>query len=315
MRNYVLRRLLLFPVLVFAVSVITFTLIRALPGDAAIARLGATGGQCDTCFDQVRKELGLDKSKPEQYWIWLKGAVQGDFGLSTSNRAQVTPELRARFSNTLQLGLLTIAFTLLLGIPIGIITAVRSGTWLDYFLRFFSILGLSVPNFWIGTLVIFMPVIWWGQTPLRDWVSLSQDPWNHFLILLLPALTLSIGGSAYVARITRSSMLETMSSDHVRTARAKGLWERAVIGRHVLRNSMLTLLTVIGLQFGVVLGGSVIIESIFTIPGLGAWIVTGVNNRDYQIVQAVAVVFAMWFLAITLITDIMYAWVDPRIRY
>lgn len=306
---------MLFPVIVFAVSVITFSLIRLLPGDAAIARLGATGAQCDTCFDQVRKELGLDKSKPEQYWIWFKGAIRGDFGLSTSYRSEVTPELRQRFWNTLQLGIVTIFFTLAIGIPIGAVSAVKAGSPIDYLLRFFSILGLSVPSFWIGTLVVFMPVIWWGWTPVKDWVSLTDDPLKHVSLLLLPALVLSISGAAYVARITRSAMLETLSSDHVRTARAKGLWERVVVFRHVFRNSMLTLLTVVGLQFGVVLGGSVIIESIFSVPGIGAWVVLAVNNRDYQVVQAVATVFAVWFLAITLLTDILYAWVDPRIRY
>jgi peptide/nickel transport system permease protein len=306
---------MLFPLLLFLVSVITFSMIRLLPGDAAVARLGATGAQCDTCFEQVRKELGLDKSNVEQYWIWFKGAIRGDFGLSTSTGQPVSPELRQRFSNTLQLGLLTIFFTLLVGVPIGIISAIKAGSFTDYGLRFGSILGLSIPNFWIATLVIFLPVIWWDWSPLRDYVSWAEDPWGHFMILLLPSLILAISGAAYIARITRSSMIETLSSDHVRTARAKGLWERAVVGRHVLRNSMLTLLTVVGLQFGVVLGGSVIIETIFSIPGMGAWLVTAVSNRDYQIVQAVAVVFAIWFLTITLITDVLYAWVDPRIRY
>lgn len=306
---------MLFPLLLFLVSVITFSMIRLLPGDAAVARLGATGAQCDTCFEQVRKELGLDKSNVEQYWIWFKGAIRGDFGLSTSTGQPVSPELRQRFSNTLQLGLLTIFFTLLVGVPIGIISAIKAGSFTDYGLRFGSILGLSIPNFWIATLVIFLPVIWWDWSPLRDYVSWAEDPWGHFMILLLPSVILAISGAAYIARITRSSMIETLSSDHVRTARAKGLWERAVVGRHVLRNSMLTLLTVVGLQFGVVLGGSVIIETIFSIPGMGAWLVTAVSNRDYQIVQAVAVVFAIWFLTITLITDVLYAWVDPRIRY
>lgn len=320
MRNYVLRRLLLIPAVVFVISVLTFTLIRALPGDAAIARLGASGQQCESCMDQVRKELGLDKSKPEQYWIWLKGAVQLDFGLSTSTSQPVSNELGERALNTLQVGLMTILFTLLIGIPVGAISAVRRGSWLDNVLRFSSILGLSVPGFWIATLVVSLPVIWWPEGWLTNWVLLrwvdfQEDPLQHILVMVLPALTLAIGGSAYVARITRSSMLEILTSDHVRTARAKGLWERAVIMRHVMRNSMLTLLTVVGLQFGVVLGGSVIIETIFGIPGIGAWLVSAVGNRDYQIVQAIALIFALWFLAITLLTDILYAWVDPRIRY
>jgi peptide/nickel transport system permease protein len=314
MRTYILRRVLLFPFIVLAVSMITFFLIRALPGDAAVARLGAAGAQCDSCFDQVRRELGLDKSKPEQYWIWFRDAVRGDFGLSTATRQDVSPELRERVWNTFQLGMFTICFTLLIGVPIGIISAVKAGKPIDYVLRFLSILGLSVPSFWIATLVIFMPLIWWGWSPLENFVGWG-DPLMHIRLLALPALILSIGGSAYVARITRSAMMETLSSDFVRTARAKGLWERVVVLRHALRNSMLTLLTVVGLQFATVLGGSVVVETIFGIPGMGAWLVFAVSNRDYQIVQGVTVIFAIWFVGITLLTDVLYAWVDPRIRY
>lgn len=315
MQAYIIRRLLLFPIILLAVSLITFSFIRILPGDAAVARLGATGAQCTSCFATVRKELGLDKPKAEQYVLWLKGAIHGDFGLSTSNSRPVAPELRERTWNTLQLGLISIVFSLILGIPIGVLSAVRPNGSMDYFMRFFSILGLSVPNFWIGTLVVFMPVIWWGWSPVKNWVNLTDDPLKHLALLLLPALVLAIGAAAYIARITRSEMLETLSSEHVRTARAKGLQERVVLIRHAIRNSMLTLLTVLGLQFGLILGGSVIIENIFTIPGIGAWIVTAVDNRDYQIVQAVSVVFAAWFLFITLLTDILYAWADPRIHY
>lgn len=320
MGTYILRRLLLIPLVVFIISVLTFTLIRALPGDAAIARLGATGQQCETCMDRVRAELGLDKPKYEQYGIWLKDAVRLDFGLSTSTGQPVNDELPERLLNTLEVGIVTIVFTLLLGIPVGAFSAVRRGTWVDNGLRFLSMLGLSVPSFWVATLVVSLPVIWWNQTWVTDWVlhrwvKFDENIFTHLLVLVLPALTLAIGGSAYVARITRSSMLEVLSSDHVRTARAKGLKERAVVISHVMRNSMLTLLTVVGLQFGVVLGGSVIIETIFGIPGIGAWLVTAVSNRDYQIVQAIAIVFALWFLMITLVTDVLYAWVDPRIRY
>ena len=315
MRNYVIRRLLAFPLILFAISVITFSLVRLLPGDAAVARLGATGAQCDECFEQVRRELGLDKSNIEQYWMWASSAIRGDFGLSTSTRQPVSPELRSRFMNTFRLGVFTIVLTVVIGVPLGVVAGVKHGTVTDYVARCIRSWGLSVRCCWIARLVRFMPLSWWGWTPLRDFVSFRQDPVDHMRLLFLPALVLAIAGAAYVARITRSSMLETLTSDHVRTARAKGLHERVVVTRHVFRNSMLTLLTVIGLQFGIVLGGSVIIESIFTLPGMGAWLVMAVNNRDYQIVQAVAVVFAFWFLTITLITDILYAWVDPRIRY
>lgn len=320
MRTYLLRRLLLVPLIVFLVSVLTFTMIRALPGDAAIARLGASGQQCETCMARARAELGLDKSKPEQYWIWFKDAIRLDFGLSTSTNQPVNKELPQRLMNTLEIGLLAIIFTLLLGVPLGAISAVKRASWVDYVLRFASLLGLTIPGFWIATLVTSLPVLWWRDSWVTDWVlkqfvTFGNDPLGHIIVLLLPALILSVSGAGYVARITRSSMLEVLSSDHVRTARAKGLWERAVVFRHVMRNSMLTLLTVVGLQFGTVLGGSVIIETIFGVPGIGAWLVTAVGNRDYQIVQAITVVFAVWFLLITLATDVLYAWVDPRIRY
>jgi peptide/nickel transport system permease protein len=315
MRAYVLRRLLLLPFLLLGVSILSFTMVRALPGDASTIRLGAAGSACEDCVRLVRKELGLDKSKPEQYVLWLKNSLQGDFGVSTATRREISPELRERAFNTIQLGTITIIFTLLIGIPVGAISAIKPGSLLDYFVRFFSILGLSVPGFWIATLVVVMPSYWWGWTPVKQWATLTDDPLSHFGLLILPSLVLAISSSAYVARIVRSSMLEIMYSDHVRTARAKGLKERSVIFSHVFRNSLLTLLTVIGLQFGLILGGSIIIESIFSIPGMGSWAASAVANRDYPTVQAVTVTIAAAFMLITLIVDVAYAWADPRVSY
>lgn len=315
MRAYIIRRLLLFPVVLFLVSVLSFTFIRLLPGDAAVARFGAQSGSCEECLDAVREELGLNKSKPEQYWIWFRDAIRLDFGKSAATTREISPELKERAAITLQLGLITIIFTVLLGVPIGILSALKSGSLLDYGLRFFSILGLSVPNFWVGTLVITLPVVWWQWTPTKQYKTLGEDPVQHFVLLLLPALCLAITASAYVARITRSAMLETLTSDHVRTARAKGLRESSVVMAHVFRNSLIPLITVIGLQTGLIIGGSLIIEDIFSIPGMGQMVGRAVFDRDYQTVQAGVVVIASVFITVTLLVDIAYAWADPRIRY
>ncbi len=315
MRTYILRRLILVPFIVFVVSVITFMFVRILPGDVAVTRLGAAGQNCDTCVQKVRESLNLDKPYPEQYWLWFKDAIRGDFGLSASSTQEITPELRERAAVTLQLGAITILFTVLIGVPIGVISAVKSGRATDYFLRFFSILGLSVPNFWTATLVVILPSYWWQWTPAQKFTTISEDPVKHFVLLVLPALVLALTASAYVARITRSSMLEALTSDHVRTARAKGLRESRVVFDHVFRNSLIPLLTVIGLQAGLILGGSIIIEDIFSIPGMGQMAGRAVFDRDFMTVQAVTVVIAAVFMFITLIVDVTYAWVDPRIRY
>jgi peptide/nickel transport system permease protein len=315
MRNYIVRRLLLVPFIVLVVSIITFMFVRILPGDVAVTRLGAAGQNCDTCVQKVRESLNLDKSYPEQYWIWFKDAIRGDFGLSASSTREITPELRERAFVTLQLGAITILFTILIGVPVGVMSAIKSGKPTDYALRFFSILGLSVPNFWTATLVVVLPSYWWQWTPAQKFTTISEDPVKHFVLLLLPALMLAITASAYVARITRSSMLEALTSDHVRTARAKGLREASVVFNHVFRNSLIPLLTVVGLQTGLILGGSIIIEDIFSIPGMGQMAGRAVFDRDFMTVQAVTVVISAVFMLITLAVDIAYAWVDPRIRY
>lgn len=314
MREYILRRLALFPLTLLGVSILSFTLIRALPADAATIRLGASGSACEECIEVVRKELGLDKSKPEQYLLWLGNALRGDFGLSTATRREITPELRDRFLTTLQLGVVTVVFTLAIGVPVGVLSAVRAHSAADYTARFLSILGLSVPNFWLGTLVIYLPAYWWGWTPVKEWRGFAEDPLGHVGLLILPALVLSIGTSAYVARIVRSSMLEALYADYVRTARAKGLNERSVVWIHAFRNSLLTLLTVLGLQFGLVLGGSIVIEQLFAIPGMGSMAAKAVFDRDHQTIQAVTVTIAASFLTVTLIVDVIYTWADPRLR-
>lgn len=315
MRTYILRRALLFPLILLGASMLAFAMIRLVPGDATTVRFGAAGAATPGAKARFRHELGLDKPMPIQYLDWLGSALHGDFGISTASTQSLNPELKSATIATLQLAVLSTILTVLIGVPVGAISAIKPGGWLDYILRFFSILGLSLPNFWIGTLIVVMPAYWFQWTPAKQWVTFSQDPVKHVLILILPSLVLAIGGAAYLARIVRSSMLDVLYSDHVRTARAKGLAERIVIYRHVFRNSLLVLLTIVGLQFGLILGGSIIIEQIFGIPGIGQMVESSVLNRDYPAVQATSMIIAAGFLLVTLLVDISYAWADPRIRY
>lgn len=315
MSGYIIRRVLLIPITLFIITIIVFVFMRAIPGDAGLVKCGAAGSFDEACFEQVRKELGLDKGYVEQYTLWLSDIlVRGDFGFSPISREHINSEIGPRVWNTAQVGLFSIAFTLLIGIPVGAISAIRAGRPIDYLLRFFAVLGLSVPNFWLATLIIIFPAVWWGTRVAPDWVG-WEDPWTHLQIIVVPAFLLALAGGATLARIVRSSMLEVFRSDYVRTSRAKGLREFAVVSRHVFRPSMIALFTIIGLQFSLVLGGSVIMESIFNIPGMGLWVIGAVAGRDFIVIQGVVVFFAAWFLVITLLVDVAYAWVDPRIRY
>lgn len=315
MRAYIIRRLLLVPVTLFIISIIVFIFMRAVPGDAAVAKCGAAGSFDEQCFEAIREELGLNRSRFEQYTLWLSDIVlRGDFGFSPLQRKHINDEIGPRLWNTAQVGLLSIVFTLFIGIPVGAVSAIRSGRLSDYVLRFLAVLGLSVPNFWVASLVIIFPAVWWGTRVAPDWVG-WEEPWTHLQIVAIPAFLLALTGGATLARIVRSSMLEVLRSDYVRTARAKGLRENAVVARHVFRTSMIPLFTLIGIQLGLVLGGSVIMEQIFNIPGMGLWIISAAGQRDFIVIQGAAIFFAAWFLLITLVIDIAYAWVDPRIRY
>ncbi len=326
MQNYIIQRLILLPLTIVVVSILVFVLMRVIPGDAAAVRCGASGVADQTCIEGLRRELGLDicdKSKnawgdvtctAEQYWKWVSEIFQGDFGQQIVPPKPIADELWWRLGNTIQLGMLSITFSLLIGVPVGILSAIRAGKLSDYVARFFAILSLSVPNFWIGTLIVALPAFFWQQRWIPDWTGWAE-PATHLRILIIAALVLGIASAGYLARIARSSMLEVMRSDYVRTARAKGLRENIIIMRHTFRPSMITVFTIAGLQFGGILGGSVIIETLFNIPGVGFWIVNNVGERDFQVIQAIALLLATWFLLIRLLVDVGYAYIDPRIRY
>ncbi len=315
MRAYIIRRLLILPVMLVLMSLILFLLLFIRPGNAS---LSVVGGFNDAGrAEEFEKSLGLDRPWYVQYGDWLFDAARGDLGKSLKPpRQSVTSQIQERVGTTVEIGLLTILLSGVIGISVGIISAIKRNNWLDYVLRVTTIAGISVPNFWIATLVVTLPARWWSWTPIsRDYVKFSENPIENLQILIWPALVLSIGSSAYVARIVRSSMLETLYSDHVRTARAKGLHERAVIIQHVFRSSLVTLITVLGLQFGTILGGSVIVEQIFTVPGLGLLTFEAVLTSDYILLLGAMMLFVIVFLLMQLAVDILYTVVDPRIRY
>ena len=326
MRTYVIQRLILLPLTIIAVSILVFVFMRIIPGDAAAVRCGASGVADQTCIEGLRRELGLDicdKSTnfagdvactAEQYWKWASEIFEGDFGQEIVPPKPIADELWWRLGNTLQLGMLSIFFSMLIGIPIGILSAIRAGKLSDYMARLFAILALSIPNFWIGTLIVALPAFFWQQRWVPDWTGWAE-PETHLRIIVIAAAVLGLSSAGYLARIARSSMLEVMRSDYVRTARAKGLRETLIIVRHTFRPSMITVFTLAGLQFGLILGGSAIIETLFNIPGLGYWIVNNVGDRDFQVIQAAALIFATWFMIVRILVDVGYAYIDPRIRY
>ncbi len=317
MQAYIARRLIAIPFMLFGMSLLLFWLLFLRPGNAALTNFGLVSpDQNATAVANLEAEFGLDRPFFVQYSDWAWHAIQGDLGISLKNRRSISGQIGERLPTTIEISLLTILLTALIGVPVGIISAVKAGTWLDGTLRVVTISGISIPNFWLATLVIILPAIWWGWTPISsEYVQIQDDPLKNLSIVIWPALTLAISGAAYVARIVRSSMLETLYSDYVRTARAKGLRERVVVLRHVFRSSMVTVVTVIGLQLGAILGGSVVAEQIFAVPGLGLLVFEAVVGIDYTLVLGSIMMFALIFILVNLLVDVLYTFVDPRIRY
>ena len=301
--------------MLIGLSLLLFLLLWVRPGSAAF---GVAGGlSLDTDFERLEERMGLNKPWYEQYGMWLGKAVQGDFGNSlVPPQNSVTSQISGRVGNTIEIGLLTIIISAIIGIPIGIISAVKRNSKLDVALRTITILGISVPNFWTATLLLVLPAKFFGWTPLStDFSTFGEDPIRNLSIVIWPAIILAYSSAAYTARLVRSSMLEVFYSDYVRTARAKGLVERIVVLRHAFRNSLIPVLTVIGLQLGVILGGAVIAEQIFAIPGIGLLTYKAYLAQDYTVVLGAVMMFALLFVLVNLLVDLLYTVVDPRIRY
>ena len=317
MRNYIIRRLLLLIPIMLGVSFLTFTAFRIIPGDAAILRCGF--GCTPEVVEALRHDLGLDQPWYEQYGDWVWGIVQGDFGESiTESGLPVTTELGRRLPITGEILIMSVILSVILGIPPGILSAIRPGTPLDFIARLGSVLGLSVPNFWLGTLVITFGLVWFGWSPPQfgsGYVPFFDDPWVNLQQFFFPSLVLATGIAAGIMRLTRSSMLEVLRNDYIRTAWSKGLRERTVVVRHALKNALIPVVTVLGLSIGGLIGGAVLVETVFALNGVGFWVVSSVIRRDIFVVMSLTLIFALTYVVANLIVDIAYGWLDPRIRY
>lgn len=314
MWTYIIRRIVAIPVMLLILSFVLFLLIFILPGDAAFSVVAGISESRN--LDAFREQLGLDRPWYVQYFDWLGGIFRGDLGTSlTPPHDSVGRSIVERLPNTLEIGLITILLSAVVSLPVGIVSAVRRNSVLDYVLRTGTILGISVPNFWTATLIILYAVLWFDWNPVQEYVTFPEDPLRNLSIVIFPAIILAYAGAAYTARIVRSAMLEVFYSDHVRTARAKGLRERVVIFRHVFRSALIPVLTVVGLQLGGILGGAVVAEQIFAIPGIGLLTFEALLARDYPTILMTVMIFAGMFMFITLLVDILYTVVDPRIRY
>ncbi|HEV8530197.1 MAG TPA: ABC transporter permease [Methylomirabilota bacterium] len=312
-RNYVFQRLLIaIPSLLLA-SVIVFALPRLIPGDVVQLMLEEKAYGKDLA--ELRAKLGLDRPIPVQYVAWMGKITRGDFGESLWTRRPVLGELARRLPVTLTLGGMAIAVAILIGIPVGIVSAVRQDGVLDFFARSGAILGLSIPSFVKAIVVILLPAMWWGWTPLMRFTDLSNDPAGYLLQFLLPAIILGIASAAGIMRLTRGMLLEVLRQDYVRTAWAKGLRESVVVFKHGLKNAIIPVVTVLGLQVAQIAGGAVIIEQIFGLPGMGQFLVEAIIQRDYPVIQGINLLVVLIIVATNLLVDLTYAVMDPRIRY
>ena len=316
MNAYLVRRLLaLVPTLIFA-SMIVFATVRMIPGDVIDMMLSQNDiGANKLGREQLISALGLDRSMPEQYLRWLGGLLQGDMGNSLWRSTPVLEEVVQRLPVTFELGLIALLVGLALALPIGVYSAMRQDTCGDLIARSFSILLLAVPGFWIGTMVMVFPSIWWGWSPEVNYVNFTDDPLQNLKQMIVPAIVLGMSLSAITMRLTRTMMLEVLRQDYVRTAWAKGLPERLVVIRHAVRNALIPVVTLVGLQAPLLIGGAVIIEQIFVLPGMGTLMLDAVSQRDYPVVTGVFLVVGVAVMLINLAVDLSYGLLDPRVRH
>src|SRR3954451_17616935 len=314
MQRYILRRVLLTIPALLGVTLIISAMIRLLPGDAVTLMLQDYNSYAKDA-DALRAQLGLNKPFYAQYLGWLGGILHGDLGYSLRDRTPIVAELATRLPVTFELGILGMIISLIIAVPLGVYSAVRQDTLSDFIARSAAIAMQAIPGFWLATLAITLPSIWFHWTPPLIYTRLQDSPGTNLKQMLLPALILGIGLSGSIMRLTRAQMLELLRQDYIRTSRAKGLAERSVIYRHALRNAVVPVVTLLGLNMAVLISGTVVLESIFVLPGMGRYLLESLNNRDYPAVQGVVLVFATVVILVNLSVDLLYAWLDPRIRY
>jgi len=310
---YLVRRLLSMIPVILVVAIIAFSLVRLLPGDPVAAMLGEFSTLEKQ--DELRRELGLDKPVPVQFMEWAARAARGDLGRSLKTNQRVTEAIAQRFPATLELTILALLFAVFVGLPSGVISAVHPNSRLDVTASIVSVLGLAIPNFFLGILLILLFGLVLRWLPPSGYMPIDRDLFANLRLMILPSVTLGMAIAATIMRQVRSSLLDVLRQEYVLTARSKGLRDRVVLTRHALRNALIPVVTIVGLQVGRLFGGAVIIESVFAVPGVGRLAVEAVNNRDYSVVQGVVLFMAMAVLLSSLVVDIIYSYVDPRIRY
>src|SRR3954453_16106845 len=313
--QYLLRRLVLSVFVLFGVSILIFTMVRLLPGDVIDMMIGTEGSMSDNAQHLARDKYGLNDAWPVQYVRWLGGILQGNLGKSFRTGQEILPLIAARLPTTVELAVLAVLLSSVIAIPLGVISALARNGWADFVSRLLGLIGLSIPNFWLATILILVASFQFRWSPALIYVSPTQDPLANLQQMLLPVVSLAVFLTAIVMRMTRSTVLEVLGEDYVRTAFAKGLRDRVVINRHVLRNALIPVGTIIGLQAGTLLGGVVVIEQLFGLPGLGWTLLNGIYQRDYPVVQGTVLFFALVFALTNLLVDLTYAQLDPRIRY
>jgi peptide/nickel transport system permease protein len=313
MAGYIVQRLLLMILTLFGVSVAIFVLLRIVPGNIADILFDSAGLIDPADKAKIISDLGLDRSIPVQYWQWISGLFHGDLGYSYVSEKPVLDEIAPRIPITARLAGLALFFSVIVGVPLGVISAVKQNTWLDYVLRVVSLSGLSLPAFWLGLLILMAFVHYLGTIPIYDRVP--ESFWQELELFAIPAAAVGFRSSALIMRLTRSSMLEVLRQDYVRTARSKGMSERSVTFDHALRNALLPVLTTIGIETAILFGGLIVTETVFNIPGVARFLVEAIRWRDYPMVQNLVMFIAVVVVTVNLIVDLLYMLVDPRIRY
>ena len=316
MRQYILKRLLLMIPTLFGVALIVFFMLRVAPGDIVELKYAGSGTFAPKeALDRERVQLGLDKPLAHQFAFWILGIARLDFGNSMWTGRPIIDEIKIRLELSLQLAFMATLVAILLAVPLGTVAALKQDTWIDYAVRIFSIGGLSMPSFWLGIVMILGFLIFFKWLPPLTFTSLWIDPWANLSQLIWPALAVGYRYSAMATRMTRSAVLEVLREDYVRTARAKGLWECAVVLKHALRNALLPIVTVIGLEFAFLIGGLVVTEQVFNLNGIGMLFVESITRRDYTMTQTLVLLVAFVFIFMNFLIDLLYAWLDPRIRF
>ena len=316
MHKYLLKRFLLMLPTLFGVALVTFLLIRVIPGDVVELRYsGDRGSVSQEILDRERARIGLDKPVWQQFVTWIAGVARLDFGTSMWTGAPIWDEIKLRFTLSFQLAIMATLVAVTLAIPLGVLSALKQDTWIDYAVRIFSIAGLSMPSFWLGIVMILVMLVAFKWLPPMVYTPFWVNPVQNLAQLIWPALAVGYRYSAVATRMTRSAMLEVLREDYIRTARAKGLMQKLILSRHALKNAMLPVLTVVALEFAFLIGGLVVTEQVFNLNGIGLLFVQAVAHRDYTLLQALVMLVAGAFIIVNFLMDIAYAWLDPRIRY